>query len=89
MSSICLCFVDGSLEGCMHRIDQLLVLTAALGRLWQSQQACCTSRTAYKERNKAYHNTKKLHTKAFVRHSRTQASLQVYICAFKPACLIV
>jgi hydroxymethylpyrimidine pyrophosphatase-like HAD family hydrolase len=28
MSNICLCFLDGSLEGCMHLVDQLLVLTA-------------------------------------------------------------
>ena len=28
MSSICLCFLDGSLEGCMHLVDQLLVPTA-------------------------------------------------------------
>ena len=53
MSSICLCFVDGSLEGCMHPVDQLLVLAAALRTFRQSQQARRNSRTAYKERDKA------------------------------------
>ncbi len=28
MSNICLCFLDGSLEGCMHLVDQLFVLAA-------------------------------------------------------------
>ena len=53
MSSINLCLVAGSLEGCMHLAVQLLVLAAALRTFRQSPQARRNSRTAYKERDKA------------------------------------
>ena len=43
MSSICLCFLDGGLEGCMHLVDQLLVLTA--GNTFSSKLGSSSSKS--------------------------------------------